>query len=142
MKSSLKEDREEREGASCSACCCGNPSYQAYTILRFAFTIAPILAGLDKFFNFLTDWTQYLAEPFNVFGDAYATMMVVGVIEIIVGILVWIKPRIFAYVVAIWMLAIIINLLMLSGFYDIALRDFGLMLSALALGRLSQEYRK
>ncbi|MFC2049195.1 hypothetical protein ACFLR2_00785 [Chlamydiota bacterium] len=120
---------------------CGRePSYQAFQILRFAFTIAPILAGLDKFFNFLTNWTQYLSSPFDVFGAPHTTMMVVGVIEIIAGILVWVKPKIFAYVVAAWLLAIIINLLILGRFYDVALRDLGLLLGALALARLSVQY--
>lgn len=113
------------------------PAYQAFQILRFAFTIAPILAGLDKFFNYLTNWEQYLSSPFNVFGNPHTTMMVVGIIEIIAGIGVWIKPKIFAYIVALWLLAIIINLLVLGSFYDIALRDLGLLLGALSLGRLS-----
>lgn len=117
-----------------------NPSYQAYQILRLAFIVAPILAGLDKFFNFLTVWEQYLASPFNVFGNPHTTMMVVGVIEIIAGIGVWLKPKIFSYVVALWLLAIIINLLSLHNFYDVALRDLGLLLGALALGRLSSKY--
>lgn len=116
------------------------PSYQAYQILHIAFTVAPILAGLDKFFNFLTIWEQYLASPFNVFGNPHTTMMVVGVIEIIAGIGVWIKPKIFSYVVALWLLGIIINLLILHNFYDVALRDLGLLLGALALGRLSSKY--
>jgi uncharacterized membrane protein YphA (DoxX/SURF4 family) len=120
--------------------CCREPGYQAFLILRFAFTIAPILAGLDKFFNLLTNWGQYLSAPFDLFGNPHTTMMVVGVIEIVAGILVWIMPRIFSYVVAIWLLAIIINLLILHRFYDIALRDLGLLLAALALGRLSQQY--
>lgn len=117
-----------------------SPSYQAYQILRFAFTVAPILAGLDKFFNFLTIWEQYLSAPFNVFGNAHTTMMVVGVIEIIAGIGVWVKPKVFSYIVAFWLLAIIVNLLILNSFYDIALRDLGLLLGALALGRLSIKY--
>ena len=117
-----------------------NPSYQAYQILRVAFTVAPILAGLDKFFNILTVWEQYLAAPFNVFGDPHTTMMVVGIIEIIAGIGVWFKPKFFAYIVALWLLGIIINLLLLHNYYDVALRDLGLMLGALALGRLSQRY--
>lgn len=116
------------------------PSYQAYQILRFAFTVAPILFGLDKFFNILTNWDQYLSSPFDVFGNPHVTMMVVGVIEIIAGILVWIKPKIFAYVVTLWLLFIIINLLIIGRFYDVALRDFGLLLGSLALARLSQEY--
>jgi hypothetical protein len=117
-----------------------NPSYQAFQILHFAFTIAPIVAGLDKFFNFLTHWEQYLSAPFNVFDNAHMTMMVVGVIEIIAGIGVWVKPKFFAYIVALWLLGIIINLLMTHHFYDIALRDLGLLLGALALGRLSEKY--
>lgn len=117
-----------------------NPSYQAYQILHLAFTVAPILAGLDKFFNFLTVWEQYLASPFNVFGNPHATMMVVGVVEIIAGIGVWLKPKIFSYVVALWLLGIIINLLILHNFYDVALRDLGLLLGALALGRLSSQF--
>lgn len=116
------------------------PSYQAYQILRFAFTVAPILAGLDKFFNFLTLWEQYLSSPFNIFGNPHLTMMVVGVIEIIAGIGVWFKPKIFAYIVALWLLGIIVNLLIIQNFYDIALRDLGLLLGALALARLSVEY--
>lgn len=118
--------------------CCDDPGYQAYKILHIGFAILPIIAGLDKFFNILTNWTMYLSQPFNVFGNAQTTMMVVGVIEIIAGIGVWLKPKWFAYVVALWLLGIIINLLTLGNFYDIALRDFGLMLGALALGRLSQ----
>lgn len=117
--------------------CLKDPSYQAYQILHFAFTIAPILAGLDKFFNFLTHWEQYLSAPFNVLGNAHTTMLVVGVIEIIAGIGVWLKPKYFAYIVALWLLGIIVNLLILGQFYDVALRDLGLLLGALALGRLS-----
>src|SRR6185503_9750189 len=131
---SCTTDRQEK------SCDCGRPSYRAYLILRFAFTIAPIIAGLDKFFNVLTRWEQYLAPQFNLVGTPYTTMMVIGIIEIVVGILVWVKPRIFAYVVAVWLFGIIVNLLVLGNFYDIALRDFGLLLGALALGCLSREY--
>jgi uncharacterized membrane protein YphA (DoxX/SURF4 family) len=116
------------------------PSYHAYLILRFAFTVAPILAGLDKFFGYLVNWEKYLSPTFNVLGDAHTTMMVVGIVEIIAGIGVWLKPKFFAYIVALWLLGIIINLLMLQNFYDIALRDLGLMLGALALGCLSRRY--
>lgn len=118
------------------------PAYGAYQILHVAFTIAPILAGLDKFFHYLTNWDKYLSatyaslSPFSV----HSTMMVVGVVEIVAGILVAVRPRIFAYVVAIWLLAIIVNLLLLPGYYDVALRDLGLCLSALALGRLGEEF--
>lgn len=122
-------------------CCCEKKhSYYAYEILRFAFTVAPIAAGLDKFFHILTNWNQYLSEPFNVFRNVDTTMMVVGVIEIIAGLGVWLKPKIFAYIVAAWLLGIIVNLLVLGNFYDIALRDLGLLLGALALGCLSQKF--
>ncbi len=113
---------------------------QAFVILRLAFTVAPILAGVDKFFGFLTDWEKYLSPmAINVLGGhGHQFMMAAGVIEIIAGIGVAFKPRIFAYVVAIWLLGIIINLVCIPGYYDIALRDLGLLLGALALGRLSQ----
>ncbi len=116
------------------------PSYQAYEILRFAFTIAPILAGLDKFFNFLTVWEQYLSHSFDVFDNPARTMLSVGAVEIFAGIFVWFKPRVFAYVIALWLLGIIINLLILGKYYDIVLRDVVLFLGAVALARLSQEY--
>lgn len=115
-------------------------SYQAYLILLFAFTVAPILAGLDKFVNLMTNWEQYLSPHFNLLRNAHLTMVVVGIVEIIAGVGVWLKPKVFSYVVAIWLLGIIINLLLLGHFYDIALRDLGLFLGALALGRLSQKY--
>lgn len=117
-----------------------SPTYQAYQILHFAFTLLPILAGFDKFFNGLVHWEQYLSAPFNVLGNAHQTMGLVGIIEIVAGIGVWWRPRLFAYVVAAWLLAIIVNLLMLGHFYDIALRDAGLCLGALALGRLGRTW--
>lgn len=120
--------------------CCKDPNYQAYQLLHFGFAILPIIAGLDKFFNALTNWGLYLSTQFNVFKDVHTTMMVVGAVEIIVGILVWLKPQIFAYVVALWLLGIIVNIFMLGHFYDIALRDFGLMLGALALARLASAH--
>ena|SRR5437899_3282053 len=120
------------------------PGCQAYGLLRFSFVVAPILAGLDKFFSKLTTWEQYLSPmALKVLGDqAHAFMMAVGVIEIIVGIGVIWKPRVFSYIVAIWLALIIVNLIMLGNFYDIALRDLGLFLAALALGRLSSVYAK
>lgn len=132
MNPTSEINKMEKEGS-----CCKGPGYQAYQILHIGFAILPIIAGLDKFFNFLTNWEQYLSSPFNVFGNPHTTMMVVGVIEIIAGIGVWIKPKIFAYIVMLWLLGIIINLLIIGNFYDIALRDFGLLLGALALARLS-----
>jgi hypothetical protein len=117
-------------------------SYQAYRILHLGFIVAPIVAGLDKFFHLLVNWDQYLPRVVNdlVGGHGHELMMVVGVIEIVAGIGVAIRPRIFAYVVAAWLALIIINLLMIPGYFDVALRDLGLRLGALALGRLSQEY--
>jgi hypothetical protein len=118
------------------------PSYQAYQILHIGFTVAPILMGLDKFLGVLVNWDQYLpAFANNILGGyGHEFMYVVGVIEIVAGIGVFLKPKIFAYVVAAWLGLIIVNLLMIPGYFDVALRDFGLMLAALALGRLSQEY--
>jgi hypothetical protein len=119
------------------------PARQAYHILYFAFIVAPIVAGLDKFFHVLTDWNMYLA-PFAdrvLHGHGPTFMKIVGVIEIVAGIGVLLMPRIFAYVVAVWLWLIIINLFMAHGFYDVALRDFGLSLGALALARLSQDFK-
>jgi uncharacterized membrane protein YphA (DoxX/SURF4 family) len=119
-----------------------DPAMQAFWILRIGFTVAPIIAGLDKFFHLMVNWDQYLAPWIAnlVGGNAHGFMMVVGVVEVIAGIGVAIAPRIFAYVVAAWLLAIIFNLLSIPGYYDIALRDLGLALGALALARLSRVY--
>ncbi len=118
------------------------PSYQAYRILHLGFTVAPILAGLDKFLHLLVDWDKYLPSVVNnlVGGHGPALMLVVGVIEVVAGVGVALRPRIFSYVVAAWLWGIIINLLLIPGYFDVALRDFGLSLGALALGRLSAEY--
>lgn len=118
------------------------PARQAFQILHLAFTVAPIVAGADKFFNLLVNWEQYLPPFVNRLtgGHGHQLMLAVGVIEIIAGLGVAFKPKIFAYVVAAWLLLIIVNLLMIPGYYDVALRDFGLALAALALGRLSQEF--
>jgi uncharacterized membrane protein YphA (DoxX/SURF4 family) len=127
-------------GTSMVAAQTGDPAYQAYRILQAGFIAAPILAGLDKFFNILVNWEKYLA-PFV--GNLVAPglfMAVVGVVEIAAGIGVAIKPRIFGYVVATWLVVIILNLLILRGYLDVALRDVGLALGALALSRLSQKY--
>ena len=113
---------------------------QAYRILHFGFVVAPIVAGLDKFFNILTDWTQYLAPVIGSVISPATFMAIVGVEEIVAGIGVALKPRIFAYVVAAWLVGIIINLLLVPGYFDVALRDLGLALGALALGRLSETY--
>ena len=118
------------------------PGYQAYQILHLGFTVAPIVAGLDKFFNLLVNWEQYLPGFVKNLtgGHGHELMLAVGVIEIVAGLGVAFKPRLFAYVVAAWLLLIVANLLMIPGYFDVALRDFGLSLGALALARLSQEY--
>lgn len=115
------------------------PDRQAFLLLRTVFTVAPILFGLDKFTNILTDWTIYLAPVATsvVPVSAQTFMYVVGVVEIIAGILVAVRPRFGSLLVAAWLLGIIINLLVLGSFYDVALRDFGLLVGALALNRLS-----
>jgi uncharacterized membrane protein YphA (DoxX/SURF4 family) len=115
------------------------PAQQAFLLLRTVFTIAPILFGLDKFTNILTDWTMYLAPVATsvVPVSAQIFMYGVGVVEIIAGIAVALWPRFGSLLVAAWLLGITINLLILGSFYDVALRDFGLMVGALALNRLS-----
>src|SRR3954471_15591818 len=116
--------------------------YQAFMMLRIAFTVAPILFGLDKFFNVMVDWPQYLAPWINDIlpGTAQTGIYIVGVIEIVAGLAVAIRPKYGAPLVAAWLGGIIINLLTYSGYYDIALRDFGLMLGALTLTRLAWAY--
>jgi hypothetical protein len=117
-------------------------AYQAFLILRSAFTIAPIFFGLDKFLSVMTNWDRYLApsiaglSPFSV----HQTMYVVGAIEIVAGIVVAVAPRLGAPIVALWLLGIVTNLLLVPGYYDVALRDFGLLLAAVALWRLSTVY--
>jgi hypothetical protein len=115
------------------------PAQQAFLLLRTVFTIAPILFGLDKFTTILTDWTMYLAPVATsvVPVSAQTFMYGVGVVEIIAGIAVALWPRFGSLLVAAWLLGITINLLILGSFYDVALRDFGLMVGALALNRLS-----
>src|SRR5438067_1764142 len=119
-----------------------DPAFQAFWLLRVAFTVAPILFGADKFANLLVNWEKYLAPWIRDLSPLSAThtMYVVGVIEIVAGVLVALKPRYAAYVVAAWLAGIIVNLLTYSGFYDVALRDFGLMLGALTLARLASIY--
>jgi uncharacterized membrane protein YphA (DoxX/SURF4 family) len=115
------------------------PARQAFLLLRTVFTVAPIIFGLDKFTNILTDWTAYLAPVATsvVPLPPQTFMYVVGVVEIIAGIAVAVRPRFGSLLVAVWLLGIIINLLVLGNFYDVALRDFGLLVGALALNRLS-----
>ena len=117
-------------------------AYQGYVLLRIGFTLAPILFGVDKFFNVLVDWERYLAPWVNrlIPGTGSDFMYVVGVVEIVAGLAVALKPRYGAYLVAAWLAGIIMNLLTYSGYYDIALRDFGLMLAALTLARLASQF--
>jgi hypothetical protein len=119
-----------------------DPIYQAYALLWVGFTVAPIAFGLDKFFNVLVDWEIYLAPWVNRLlpGSASDAMLAVGAIEVVAGIAVALKPRYGAYLVAAWLAGIIFNLLTYSGYYDIALRDFGLMLGALTLARLASRF--
>ena len=116
--------------------------FQAYVLLRVGFAAAPILFGLDKFFDLMVDWPKYLAPWVNDLapGSASDFMHFVGVTEILAGLTVALKPRFGAYLVAGWLAGIIANLLSHSGYYDIALRDFGLLLGALTLGRLAAVY--
>jgi hypothetical protein len=115
------------------------PSLRAYQILHLGYTALPILAGIDKFTHLLVNWDQYLSPV--IAGilpiDGHLFMQIVGVIEIVAGILVFFKPRIGAHVVAFWLWGIIINLMTAGTYYDIALRDFGLSLGALALAKLA-----
>jgi uncharacterized membrane protein YphA (DoxX/SURF4 family) len=117
-------------------------AHQAFWLLRIAFTVAPILFGLDKFFNWSVDWPDYLAGWVNdiIPGSGQDFMYAVGVIEICAGLAVLVAPRIGGPLVAAWLAGIILNLLTYSGYYDIALRDFGLMMGALSLARLSSVY--
>jgi hypothetical protein len=117
----------------------GDPAQQAFLLLRTVFTVAPIAFGLDKFANLLTDWPGYLAPFIDklVPGTAQQAMYAVGVIEILAGLLVAVRPKYGAVVVAAWLAGIIINLLILGDYYDVALRDFGLLVGALALWRLA-----
>ena len=119
-----------------------DPRYQAYALMRLTFTVAPIAFGVDKYFNVLVHWPNYLAPWINNIapGSGQDFMYFVGAVEILAGLVVAIKPRYGAYLVAGWLAGIVINLLSYSGFYDIALRDFGLMLGALTLGRLAAVY--
>jgi len=117
-----------------------DPAAQAFLLLRIAFTVAPILFGIDKFANVLTDdWTRYLAPAFNdiIPGNASDAMHIVGIVEIAAGVIVATVPRFGGLLVAAWLAGIIVSLLLVGGYGDIALRDFGLLVGALALSRLA-----
>ena len=120
----------------------GDARYQAFALMRLAFSVAPIAFGLDKFFNVMVDWPTYLAPWIDDIapGSGQDLMYLVGAVEILAGIAVALKPRYGAYLVAAWLGGIIVNLLTYSGYYDIALRDFGLLLGAVTLARLASVY--
>jgi hypothetical protein len=119
-----------------------DPVFQAFTLLRVGFTVAPILFGLDKFLDWLVNWQRYLAPQINdlIPGNAHQAMLAVGVIEIVAGLVVAFQPKFGGYLVAAWLGGIIVNLLLQADYYDIALRDFGLLLGALTLARLATAF--
>jgi hypothetical protein len=119
-----------------------DPVSQAFVLLRIAFTVAPILFGLDKFLNWLVDWRVYLAPEFNdiIPGTAHQAMLLIGVVEIVAGLVVAVRPKFGGYLVAAWLAGIILNLLLMADHYDVALRDFGLLLAALTLARLATAF--
>ncbi len=119
-----------------------DPRYQAFQILHWGFVAAPVLAGLDKFTGLLANWDGYLAPAFARLSplSVHGTMQAAGVVEVVAGVLVALRPRLGAYVVAAWLCGIMLNLVLLGHFYDVALRDLGLCLGALALARLSETY--
>ncbi len=121
-----------------------DPAFQAFTLLRIGFTAAPILFGLDKFLDWLVDWRIYLAPEFNdlIPGNAHQAMLAIGVIEVVAGLVVAVRPKFGGYLVAAWLTGIIANLLLQADFYDVALRDFRLLLAALTLARLATAFAR
>jgi uncharacterized membrane protein len=119
-----------------------DPTFQAFWMLRIGFTAAPILFGLDKYFHVLTNWDRYFAPRLDRFvpGTAHQAMYVVGAVEILAGVAVLVMPRVGGYLVAAWLTGIIVNLLLIPDYYDVALRDFGLLLAALTLARLATAF--
>ena len=121
-----------------------DPTFQAYTLLRVGFAVAPILFGIDKFTDWLVDWRIYLAPQLDdvIPGTAHQAMLAVGIVEILAGVVVALRPKFGGYLVAAWLGAIIVNLLVQANFYDIALRDFGLLVGAVALARLAAAFER
>jgi hypothetical protein len=119
-----------------------NPAFQAFALLRIGFTVAPVLFGLDKFLDWLVDWRIYLAPEINdlVPGNAHQALLAVGFIEIVAGLVVAVRPKVGGYVVAAWLAGIIASLVLQADHYDVALRDFGLLLAALTLARLATAF--
>lgn len=119
-----------------------DPAFQAFTLLRVGFTVAPILFGVDKFLDWLVDWRVYLSPELNdlVPGNGHQALLAIGAIEIVAGLAVALRPKFGGYLVAAWLAGIIANLLVQADFYDVALRDFGLLLAALTLARLATAF--
>ena len=142
MSTTPMREHERVEGGAAERSPWRDGRFQAYALLRAGFAAAPILFGLDKFFDLLVDWPIYLAPWIDDIapGSAQDFMYAVGAVEILAGLLVALKPRYGAYLVAAWLGGIIVNLLTHSGYYDVALRDFGLLIGAVALGRLAAVY--
>jgi uncharacterized membrane protein YphA (DoxX/SURF4 family) len=140
--SSAVHDAELPHGRTADGALWADPRYQAFVLMRVGFTVAPIAFGIDKFFNGMVDWPKYLAPWVNDLmpGSAQGFMHFVGVVEIVAGLAVLVKPRYGAYLVAAWLAGIVTNLFSYPGWYDVAVRDFGLMLAALTLGRLASVY--
>ena len=138
----VRSTRASDTGTTLRAADVRDPAYQAFWLLRIGFTVAPILFGIDKFAHVLVDWDIYLAPEFAdlLNADPHTLMYFVGAIEIVAGIAVLLHPRFGGYLVAAWLGAIIVNLLVMADFYDIALRDFGLLLAALTLARLATAF--
>jgi hypothetical protein len=129
-------------GNTSAASTAGNPAFDAYRILRFAFIVAPLVMGLDKFFNLLTQWPKFVCPLIANRVDPQLFMRCAGPVEIVAAVLVLLKPRFGALIVAAWLFLVIVNLLLIPGYYDIVLRDVGLLLAAIALARLSVIFAK
>lgn len=114
------------------------PARDAYILLKIAFIVLPIVTGIDKFFELLVNWDQYLSFMFGRYGERL--MLVAGAFEILAGVGIYLKPKIFAYIIGVWLLFIVLNLLILGNFYDVAFIDLALCFSAFALGRLAKVY--
>jgi hypothetical protein len=140
--STIAHQRHEHRLAAPTRAELRDPAYQAFSLLRVAFTIAPILFGLDKFLDWMVDWQIYLAPEFDdvIPGSAHQAMLIVGVVEIVAGLVVFAVPRFGGYLAAAWLAGIIVNLLVLGDYYDVALRDFGLLIGAVALARLATAF--
>ncbi len=135
----MTDTRDRQRSTATAAPDTSHHARQAFLMLRTVFTVAPLAFGLDKFAGLLTDWEAYLAPWIDdlVPGTAHQAMLAVGVVEVLAGLLVAVRPRLGGYVVAAWLLGIIVNLVTMGDYYDVALRDFGLLVGALALARLA-----